>query len=108
MCAGPCACRCACACKCTPQVRPLRGFEAFVRGFTQSIVGTLARNFRVHLAEPGATIMLPGQVAIARASSVGRLVARVAGARAAAPGAEEDTEGWVTEGWTEGELERTA
>mmetsp|Transcript_28152 Transcript_28152/g.51274 ORF Transcript_28152/g.51274 Transcript_28152/m.51274 type:complete len:393 (-) Transcript_28152:1702-2880(-) len=40
------------------EIRPLRGFALVVELFTSVIVSTLARNFKTHLAEPGAIVVL--------------------------------------------------
>ena len=40
------------------EVRPLRGGHAFVETFTETIVSTISRNFKVHLSEPDATVSL--------------------------------------------------
>lgn len=40
------------------EIRPWRGYESTMKLLTSVIVSTIARNFKAHIAEPGATIAL--------------------------------------------------
>ncbi len=40
------------------EIRPFRGWAWIVEPFTASVITTLARNFKVHVNEPGATVKL--------------------------------------------------
>ena len=42
------------------EVRPLCGCDRFVKAFTAAVVGTISRNFKVRLANPGACVQLVG------------------------------------------------
>ena len=40
------------------EIRPFRGWAWIVEPFTAAVITTLARNFKVHVNEPGATVKL--------------------------------------------------
>lgn len=40
------------------EIRPIRGWEAISKAFTETVVTTLARNLKSHLEEPNETVSL--------------------------------------------------